>query len=112
MERLLSIISLLLISISVKAQWKEADFVVMHCQGMQQYKLADGDKVDCLTDTHAIEYSWSGQWLEPLRHSQQLSAATGRKPGLVLICKNHLCEQDANRAREAAPQIEIWVINQ
>ncbi len=37
-------------------KWHEADYVVHHCKGEIEHVLLDRTRVDCLTETHAIEY--------------------------------------------------------
>jgi len=66
------------------AKLREADFVDAHCTGEIEYVLADKTRVDCLTDTHAIEYDWGKKWAESLGQALFYSAMTGKKAGIVL----------------------------
>ena len=47
-----------------KNSWYEKDYVKHHCKGKIEHKLDDKIRVDCLTDTHAIEYDWSKKLLK------------------------------------------------
>lgn len=40
------------------SKWKEADYVQYHCRGEIEHRLPDKTRVDCLNDTHAIEYDF------------------------------------------------------
>lgn len=50
-------------------------------------RLSDRTRVDCLTDTHAIEYDWGAKWAEGIGQSLYYSLATGKRAGVVLILK-------------------------
>jgi hypothetical protein len=63
----------------------EADYVDEHCQGEVEFSLPDRTRVDCLTDTHAIEYDWGKKWAEAIGQSLFYSAMTSKKAGIVLI---------------------------
>ena len=51
------------------------------CNGVMEYRLDDGSRVDCLTDEYAIEYDFANKWAEAV-------GQTGKKPAIVLILKN------------------------
>ena len=36
------------------------------CNGIEEYKLPDYTRVDCLTDTHAIEFDFANKWAESI----------------------------------------------
>ena len=63
----------------------ERDYVSASCEGQTEYPLPDGTRVDCLTDTHAIEYDKGSNWAEALGQALFYSAMTGKKAGIVLI---------------------------
>ncbi len=57
----------------------------MHCEGVKEYVLHDKTRVDCLTDTHAIEYDFGRKWAEAIGQSLGYSFETNKKAGIVLI---------------------------
>lgn len=67
---------------------REAEYVAEDCQGDIEVRLHDGTRVDCLTDTHAIEYDWSRKWYQALGQSLHYARMTGLKPGIVIIQKH------------------------
>ena len=59
-----------------------------HCQGIKEYVLQDRTRVDCLTDTHAIEYDFGPKWAEAIGQSLGYAFATNKKAGVVLILRS------------------------
>jgi len=53
--------------------------------GQVEYHLPDGARVDCLTETHAIEFDFAPKWAESLGQALYYGSQTGRRPGVVLI---------------------------
>ena len=66
----------------------EATYVRQHCLGEIEVILLDKTRVDCLTDTHAIEYDFGHKWAEAVGQSLHYAANTGRRAGIVLIKPN------------------------
>jgi hypothetical protein len=56
-----------------------------HCKGTLEYLLSDRTRVDCLTDTHAIEYDFSRKWHEAIGQSLGYAFETNKRAGIVLI---------------------------
>ena len=56
--------------------------------GEIDYKTKDNSKVDCLTETHAIDFSAGQKWEQALIQSNRNSVGTGKIPGIVLIIEN------------------------
>lgn len=111
------LIVLLPTSISAQAKsakWREADFVDAHCQGEIEHVLADKTRVDCLTDTHAIEYDWGKKWAESLGQALFYSAMTGKKAGIVLIVNPKSKERFLKRLNKAISDnnldVDVWTI--
>jgi hypothetical protein len=44
-------------ALSKERKLYESDYVKLHCKGQIEFVLPDKTRVDCLTDTHAIEYN-------------------------------------------------------
>jgi hypothetical protein len=68
--------------------------------GQMEVILQDGTRVDCLTETHAIEFDFSGKWAESIGQALNYSRMTGRRPGVVLIIEAPGDDVKTNRVRE------------
>lgn len=77
-----------------KINLSEKDYQSHWCEennGIMEVVLDDGprgSRVDCLTETHAIEFDFIHKWPESLAQSQYYAKMTERKPGIVLIIKD------------------------
>ena len=87
--------------ISRTKKWKEADYVEHYCKGEIEHVLPDKTRIDCLTDTHAIEYDWGKKWAESLGQSLYYSAMTGKKAGIVLIVNPRTKDRYLKRLNKA-----------
>lgn len=68
----------------------EADYQSEWCWdhgGIEEVRLKDGTRVDCLTATHAIEFDFGHKWAEAPGQALHYARLTGKKPGIVLICR-------------------------
>ena len=63
----------------------EKDYQLKHCEGQIEYVLPDRTRVDCLTETHAIEYDYGHKWAEAVGQSLHYAMHTGKRAGIVLI---------------------------
>ncbi len=63
----------------------ESWYVEQSCQGEIEVTLPDRSRVDCLTDTHAIEYDFTNKGLEAIGQALHYARMTGKKAGIVLI---------------------------
>jgi hypothetical protein len=97
-------------------KWHEADFVNAHCAGEIEHVLSDRTRVDCLTDTHAIEYDWGKKWAESLGQALFYSAMTGKKAGIVLIVNHRTKDRYLKRLNKAISDnnldVDVWTIIQ
>jgi len=78
---------LLFVSALAYADKSERDYQDEWCQGEKEYVLSDRTRVDCLTDTHAIEIEFANKWKEAIGQSLHYSLMTGKKAGIVLILR-------------------------
>ena len=89
MKKFLLTILFISLPISVQAgrQFNEAYYQEKWCadKGITEYKLEDFTIVDCLTETHAIEFDFAKKWAESIGQSLHYSAMTNKTPGIVLI---------------------------
>lgn len=96
------------------AKCNEDCHVRKHCTGIVEYKI-NGVRIDCLTETHAIEYDWANKWYEGITQALYYAELTGKKPGLVLIKKKPNHQKFINRANLINKKhnlgIEITTIN-
>ena len=53
--------------------------------GVTEYLLPDGSRVDCLTDTMAVEFDWAKKWAEGYGQARYYAAMTGKRGVVVLI---------------------------
>lgn len=68
-----------------------------------EYKLSDNTRVDCLTDTLAVEFDFANKWAECIGQSQYYSLKTNKQAACVLIMERG--EKDLkylNRLRKVA----------
>lgn len=63
----------------------ERSYIENTCPGKDNHRLADGTYVDCLTNTHAIEYERSKNWYESIGQSLYYATETNKKAGIVFI---------------------------
>ena len=78
---------LLFVSALAYADKSERDYQDEWCQGEKEHGLSDRTRVDCLTDTHAIEIEFANKWKEAIGQSLHYSLMTGKKAGIVLILR-------------------------
>lgn len=107
MIMLLTVIILIFIAIPVNAypfdmqyynHWKavyhphrESSYQHAYCSahnGIEEYELPDKTKIDCLTDTYAIEFDFANKWAESIGQCLHYGLLSGKKPKVVLILDN------------------------
>lgn len=85
--------------------------------GVREYILADGARVDCITEEHAIEADWSYKWAEAIGQSLYYASQTGLEPGILFIykegrptpCQHY--ERLVGALQWWGLEVEIWEIN-
>ena len=100
-----------------KSLKNEAEYKKEWCakyNGAVDYKTQDKTTVDCITDTHAIEFEYGKNWNPAIRKSRQLSMSVGKTPGVVLILENSKDEKYLYKLREINEKrrlgIKIWTV--
>lgn len=53
-----------------------------------EYRLNDGTRVDCLTDTLAVEVDFAPKWAECIGQCKHYSHKTGKQAACVLIIED------------------------
>ena len=67
---------------------KEAEYQHAWCcahRGIEEYKNPDFTRVDCLTDTHAVEFDFAKKWAESVGQALYYQLMTGKRAKVVLI---------------------------
>ncbi len=64
---------------------KEKWYQGKYCQGVVEHRLPDRTRVDCLTETHAIEYDFGSKWAEAIGQALYYAFQTNKRAGVVLI---------------------------
>lgn len=82
--------------------------------GMLEVRLPGGLRIDCETDTHAVEVDFAPKWAEAVGQSLAYAAATGKRPGILLILEwpadeRHLAKLRDVITKNALP-IDVWTI--
>lgn len=94
--------------------WSKHDYIKEYCSGVVKHKLQGHDFVDCLTKTHAIEYSHSDRWYYALSSSLFYSAETNKKAGIVLIVDPKSKGEYLKRVYKTIDfhklDIDVWVV--
>ena len=68
----------------------EAWYQDVWCRGMAgqvEVRMNDGRRIDCLTDSHAIEFEFARKWPEAIGQSLEYSMLTGKSAGIVLVLR-------------------------
>lgn len=86
------LISLIVLLVSMPANAKrmfaEAEYQNYWCSshnGITEYELKDFTRVDCLTETQAIEFDFANKWAECIGQSLHYGLMTHKQPACVLI---------------------------
>ena len=89
----LIILSMLMLTNTTLAKHLHSEKEYQECwcnahNGVMEYQLKDYCRVDCLTNTHAIEFDFAKKWAESIGQSLHYSYMTGKKAGIVLIMED------------------------
>lgn len=81
--------------------------------GIMEYTLRDGARVDCVTQTHAIEFDFANKWAESIGQSLYYGKSLCKTPGIVLIMENPAKEERYLRRLKAVTDmynISVWIM--
>ena len=56
--------------------------------GIEEYENSDKTRVDCLTQTHAVEFDFANKWAESIGQAIHYHLMTGKRAKVVLILEN------------------------
>lgn len=118
----LTVIALLLYSVLIfavltpsKANAAERDYQLAGCKGITEFVLPDRTRIDCLTETHAIEYDFGKKWAEAIGQSLHYAMHTGRRAGIVLIVDPADNGRFGKRLKAIVVHyglpIDVWTVN-
>lgn len=81
--------------------------------GTIEYVLEDRTRVDCLTDTHAIEFDWGKKWAEGIGQALYYSYMTNKKAGVVLIVEPGKEQRYIDRINTVANHLclDVWLMD-
>lgn len=94
------------------AKLRERDYQKNWCLargGQIEVVMPDKTRCDCLTRDYAIEIDFAGKWAEAIGQSLHYARLTGKKPGVVLICKKRKERRHLLKVQKLG--IKIWSIN-
>lgn len=86
-ENVIRLFALLALFPSLALAMPESWYQERYCEGQTEYVLHDRTRVDCLTDTHAIEYDFGQKWHQAIGQSLGYAFETNKRAGIVLILK-------------------------
>ena len=113
MYKITIILAILWSGLAVSAT--EKDHQVKYCAGIIEYYLPDRTRVDCLTESHAIEYDYGRKWAEAIGQSLHYAQMTGKEAGIVIIYKGqkddkYIARMNKVISRYSLP-IEVWTVD-
>jgi hypothetical protein len=86
------------------------------CEDKVEFVLSDKTRVDCLTETYAIEFDFANKWAEAIGQSLHYSAMTGKQAGIVLIMENERDIKYLYRLKVVVAKhklnIKVWTITE
>lgn len=94
----------------------EKDYQKVWCDahnGSTEVVLPDRARVDCVTNTHAIEFDFAKKWAESIGQAQYYGAVLDKTPGVVLIVENSSKDMRyVERVRKVADKrgMTLWLI--
>lgn len=113
---LISIIGIAVLPANSKNLYYEKDYQQLWCKqhnGRLEVILPDKARVDCVTDTHAIEFDFAKKWGESIGQALYYSTILNKQAGIVLIMeKGASDEKYLSRVKEVAKRynITIWTM--
>lgn len=83
-------------AVQAKRLHPEAEYQAVWCgkhNGVTEYRLSDKTRVDCLTETLAVEVDFANKWHECIGQALYYGRMTGKQAACVLIMEDS--ERDA-----------------
>lgn len=119
MNKLLTVLLIVLFTVScVKQVRNEKYYQDSWCfknKGKTEFRLSDKTRVDCLTQTHAIEFDFAEKWAEAIGQSLHYARMAGKSPGIVYICRTpedlYKIERAERTIKAYNLPIKVWRVN-
>ncbi|KEQ13981.1 hypothetical protein GZ78_25410 [Endozoicomonas numazuensis] len=97
---------------SAKAAEPEFWYQKVWCEGNNgkvEERLNDGRRVDCVTDSHAIEMDFANKWPEAIGQSLDYAMLTKKQAGIVLILKKSSDQAHWDRLQQVVDHYQLPV---
>lgn len=115
---MLGFIGFVIVGAAMPAVAAESDYRDVWCRansGKAEHVLDDRTRVDCLTETHAVEVEFAPKWAEAVGQALFYSAKTGKRPGILIVLKDQSERRFLERlfrviAGQCLP-IEVWTVD-
>lgn len=122
MKKIIITLLLLIIPLSVNAKtakghiFYEKEYQNHWCSlnnGTAEYRLPDKSRVDCVTDSYAIEFDFTNKWAEAIGQALFYANELNKIPGIVLISERGNKDlKYIDRVNKVADKlgIMVWII--
>jgi hypothetical protein len=110
----IALLMLIAVTLQSKHIHKERYYQEYFCKnGIMEYGLPDRTRIDCLTDTHAIEVDFASKKFKAIGQSLYYAHMTRKTAGVVLIMEEKKDERHLIILMEIAEQkqIKVWTID-
>lgn len=78
-------------------------------KGQTEFELKDLTRVDCLTDTEAVEFDFANKWAECIGQSLYYGISTNKTPACALIIEQEKDKRYIERLQTVADKLGIKV---
>lgn len=95
-----------------KERTNEVFYVKSWCvehNGHQEFRISDMVRIDCLTETEAVEFDWAHKWYEAIGQALYYGMLTWKQPMVVLIVKSEMDMKYIERAAHTIAYYELPV---
>ena len=112
MKKLVIILLVLFMTTPVFAahEYLEKEYQAAWCNargGIQEYRLDDGARVDCLLPEYAVEFDFGYKWAECVGQAIYYGKQTNRTPACVLILESDTDMAFVERLRITATKVGV-----
>lgn len=83
-------------------------------KGQTEFELKDLTRVDCLTDTEAVEFDFANKWAECIGQALYYGISTNRTPACALIIEQEKDKRYIERLKTVADKfgIKVYIISE
>lgn len=88
---LMFLLLIVILPVEAKRIYAEKVYQMQWCNqhnGIMEYTLSDKARVDCVTDTLAVEFDFANKWAECVGQALYYGRQTNKQPACVLIMEN------------------------